>query len=265
MNKELVKLAAAQIVKNELSKTSGIFDWFTNDPIDYYGPGYLDANVGSMENLGLFSDEYDAAIEEKIISEMARKEDERPRRFEERVFGEDYDYTVGSGHGYRTRPLVGYAWDEETQSMMPQYGSEYHKGQDYEEPRGTPVLAPFAGEVTSSHYGTGGGNMSYMTPYYPDESLSNLSFAAMHLDEPTGHSAGDILEAGDPWGVVGSTGRSKGPHLHASARINENESVHPAYMARRLERLFDKYEETERFSPFTENDFESDDDRLYLP
>ena len=87
----------------------------------------------------------------------------------------------------------------------------------------------------------------------------------MHLDEPTGHSAGDVLEAGDPWGVVGSTGRSDGFHLHANARINDDASVHPAYMARKLERLFDKYEETERFSPFTESDFESDDDRLYLP
>jgi len=266
MNKEFAKLAAAAIVRNELSKSSGIFDWFTNNPSDYYSPAYveslLNANVESMDGLGLHAGEWAnhyAGLEQK-------REDLRPRSYSELVFGEgnEDEYSLGSPHGHRPRLLIEYAWDEETQSDMPIYGSSEHRGQDYRAGVGTQLYAPFGGEITSSHHDTGGGgNLSFLSPFYPDGSPSDLAFSAMHLAEPTGYERGDVVEPSDPWGLVGSTGRSSGPHLHAGAKVGDA-SVHPAFLTRKLDRLFDKYEEMGRYSPFTEEDFVSDDDYLYL-
>ncbi|ACB86452.1 peptidoglycan DD-metalloendopeptidase family protein [Natranaerobius thermophilus] len=86
-------------------------------------------------------------------------------------------------------------------------GAGFHSGVDFAAPRGTPVRAAASGTVTFSGYKGGYGNLiviehsgGYET-YYAHNSEN-------HVQE------GQQVNRGDVIGLVGSTGRSTGAHLH---------------------------------------------------
>jgi len=88
-----------------------------------------------------------------------------------------------------------------------------HSGTDFRSPLGTPVKSPAAGRValvadlyytgTTVVVDHGGGLYSLM---------AHLSAALVKV--------GDEVTAGAPLGKVGSTGRSTGPHLHWTVKLN---------------------------------------------
>ncbi len=86
-----------------------------------------------------------------------------------------------------------------------------HSGADYAAGKGTPVLAAGAGTVALAEEHFFAGKSVYV------DHGGGLLTMYFHLDgisvEP-----GDEVTAGDPLGVVGSTGRSTGPHLHFGVR-----------------------------------------------
>jgi murein DD-endopeptidase MepM/ murein hydrolase activator NlpD len=91
-------------------------------------------------------------------------------------------------------------------------GAMFHTGQDYPAPTGTPVAAAGRGCVESVGFNDGYGKLVVirhrlgMTSWY-----AHLS----RIDVPRGR----CVVAGDRIGLVGSTGRATGPHLHFELRV----------------------------------------------
>ena len=105
-----------------------------------------------------------------------------------------------SGYGWRKHPIDG--------------NRKFHEGIDFSADIGTPIYATGDGTVVKSGYTSGGyGNMviidhgfGYQTLYGHMKSISVLN--------------GSEIKRGDVIGTVGSTGYSKGPHLHYEVHIN---------------------------------------------
>lgn len=98
-------------------------------------------------------------------------------------------------------------------------GYEYHEGQDIDAQYGTPVLVAASGRVTVAGWQRGYGNVVYV------DHGNGLSTRYGHLSE-IDVSVGQAVTRGQTIGLVGSTGRSTGPHLHYEVRI-KNEPVDP--------------------------------------
>lgn len=111
-----------------------------------------------------------------------------------------------SGVGGRRNPFGGRGW-------------EYHEGQDIDATYGTPVQVAASGRVIIAGWQRGYGNVVYV------DHGSGLSTRYGHLSE-IDVSVGQTVSRGQTIGLVGSTGRSTGPHLHYEVRIN-NQPVDP--------------------------------------
>ncbi len=98
-------------------------------------------------------------------------------------------------------------------------GFEFHEGQDIDASYGTPVQVAASGKVTIAGWQRGYGNVVYV------DHGNGLSTRYGHLSA-IDVSIGQIVTLGQTIGLVGSTGRSTGPHLHYEVRIN-NQPVDP--------------------------------------
>ena len=104
-----------------------------------------------------------------------------------------------SPFGNRKAPLAG--------------ASTYHQGVDLAAPRGTSVYASRAGIVTVAGYSSSAGN------YVQINHQDGFSSIYMHLDTYC-VSAGQVVSGGQQIGTVGTTGISKGYHLHFGISYN---------------------------------------------
>jgi len=104
---------------------------------------------------------------------------------------------INSLYGRRTDPITGRPKD--------------HCGLDlkahYEE-----VLAMFDGHILDTGRNRGSGN--YITAKYGKYTVSYCHLSQIWV------RPGDLIFAGDPLGISGSTGRSTGPHLHITCRLS---------------------------------------------
>jgi len=98
-------------------------------------------------------------------------------------------------------------------------GYEYHEGQDIDAAYGTPVAVAASGRVIIAGWQRGYGNVVYV------DHGAGLSTRYGHLSE-IDVAVGQTVARGQTIGLVGSTGRSTGPHLHYEVRIN-NQPVDP--------------------------------------
>jgi len=98
-------------------------------------------------------------------------------------------------------------------------GFEYHEGQDIDASYGTPVMVAASGTITIAGRQRGYGNVIYV------DHGAGLSTRYGHLSE-IDVKIGQTVTRGQTIGLVGSTGRSTGPHLHYEVRIN-NQPVDP--------------------------------------
>jgi murein DD-endopeptidase MepM/ murein hydrolase activator NlpD len=98
-------------------------------------------------------------------------------------------------------------------------GYEFHEGQDIDATYGMPVQAAATGRVIIAGWQRGYGNVIYI------DHGNGLSTRYGHLSE-IDVSVGQTVNRGQTIGLVGSTGRSTGPHLHYEVRIN-NQPVDP--------------------------------------
>lgn len=104
---------------------------------------------------------------------------------------------MASGYGYRLDPIYG--------------TSKHHDGMDFTSPIGTPVYATADGTVTSAEWNSGYGNKVDISHGY------NYLTRYAHLSEIKVRP-GQEVHRGDLIGLVGSTGKSTGPHLHYEVR-----------------------------------------------
>ena len=95
-----------------------------------------------------------------------------------------------------------------------------HMGLDIAAPAGTPVYAMQEGVVSFSGVKGGYGNcikinhFFYLVPELPQVTTLYGHLSTMYVNE------GDIVKRGQVIGLIGSTGRSTGPHLHYEVLYN---------------------------------------------
>ncbi|MDQ3321751.1 MAG: M23 family metallopeptidase [Acidobacteriota bacterium] len=103
--------------------------------------------------------------------------------------------------GQRRNPFGGYSY-------------EFHAGLDIGGDMGDVIVAPANGVVSKADWMGGYGNMVEINHG------NGLTTRYGHLSR-IGVRAGDKLQRGQVLGLVGSTGRSTGPHLHFEVRLND--------------------------------------------
>ncbi len=103
--------------------------------------------------------------------------------------------------GQRRNPFGGYSY-------------EFHAGLDIGGDMGDVVVAPANGVVSKADWLGGYGNMVEINHG------NGLTTRYGHLSR-IGVRAGEKLQRGQVLGLVGSTGRSTGPHLHFEVRLND--------------------------------------------
>ncbi len=120
---------------------------------------------------------------------------------------------ISSYYGWRPNAIES-NWRKRLEKM------EYHSGIDIPAPKGTPVQVAADGVVLSSDFNDVSGNSicvqhdnGWFTCYY-------------HLDERKAEK-GDRVKQGDVIGLVGTTGRSTGNHLHFGLLDRSMKPVNP--------------------------------------
>ncbi len=108
-----------------------------------------------------------------------------------------YSVPVTSNYGWRMNPVTT-IWS-------------FHSGIDLGAPFGTPVLAAKSGKVEFAGWGGGYGNLVEL-----DHGSTGTRYA--HLEAIYVYQ-GQTIAQGQQIGMVGSTGRSTGPHLHFEIMI----------------------------------------------
>lgn len=90
---------------------------------------------------------------------------------------------------------------------------QFHNGLDIAAPSGSPILAAYDGDVVAASYSSTMGN--YVMINHGDGLYTIYMHAsALYV------SKGQSVVRGEKIAAVGSTGRSTGPHLHFSVRLN---------------------------------------------
>lgn len=146
-----------------------------------------------------------AALEKAVAEEKARLEAENARA---RIYN----------GGMFAWPCPGYKRisDEYGNRIHPILGTQqFHNGLDMAAPSGTAILAAYDGDVVAAAYSGSMGN------YIMIDHGSGLYTIYMHCSALY-VSKGQSVSKGQNIAAVGSTGRSTGPHLHFSVRLNGN-------------------------------------------
>lgn len=175
--------------------------------------GEIVAYQSDINNKAAAIAEYEADIKEQneiIASLEAAVAAERKRIAEANGTRLTYDggvfcfpapsYTrVSDDYGNRIHPILGI--------------QQFHNGVDLAAPNGSPILAAYDGEVVAATYSGSMGN--YIMIDHGDSMYTIYMHAsALYV------SKGDLVSKGEKIAAVGSTGRSTGPHLHFSVRVN---------------------------------------------
>ncbi len=106
---------------------------------------------------------------------------------------------ISDDYGWRTHPILGV--------------QQFHNGVDMAAPSGSPILAAAEGEVIAATYNATMGN------YVMIDHGGGLFTIYMHASALY-VSSGNRVSKGEEIAAIGSTGRSTGPHLHFSVRLN---------------------------------------------
>ena len=106
---------------------------------------------------------------------------------------------ISSGFGYRSDPFNG--------------GAAMHAGLDFRGNVGAPIHAAADGKVT--FVGTKSGYGKVIEISHGNGMMTRYA----HMSAWKAR-AGQVVSAGDMIGLIGSTGRSTGPHLHFEVRIH---------------------------------------------
>lgn len=108
---------------------------------------------------------------------------------------------INNEFGFRRNPFGGRAY-------------EFHGGMDIDGERGDMVIAPATGVVSEAGWKGGYGNMIEI------DHGNGLKTRYGHLSKVEVED-GQQISRGQMIGLVGSTGRSTGPHLHYELRVND--------------------------------------------
>ncbi len=142
-----------------------------------------------------------ASLEQAVAAEKQQLEEANRRRYDGGKFAwpaPSYK-RISDDYGNRIHPTLGV--------------QQFHNGIDMAAPSGSPILAAYDGEVVAAAYNNSMGN------YVMIDHGDGLYTIYMHASALY-VSKGAHVARGEQIGAVGSTGRSTGPHLHFSVRLN---------------------------------------------
>lgn len=96
-----------------------------------------------------------------------------------------------------------------------QRGMQPHSGTDWARPRGTRIPAIAKGTIRLIQFSKVLGWVVVQTAMDKDGKIWYLGYC--HMDDRPGYEVGQKIVKGQTIGLIGSTGQSSGPHLHATA------------------------------------------------
>ena len=142
-----------------------------------------------------------AALEQAVEAEKKQLEEaNRPKYDGGRFKWPAPSYTrISDDYGNRIHPTLGV--------------QQFHNGVDLAAPSGSPILAAYDGSVVAAAYNGSMGNY-IMIDHGDGRYTIYMHASALYV------SKGAHVSKGDQIAAVGSTGRSTGPHLHFSVRLN---------------------------------------------
>ena len=108
---------------------------------------------------------------------------------------------INNEFGFRRNPFGGRSY-------------EFHSGMDIDGERGDLIAAPANGTIIKAGWEGGYGNLIEI------DHGNGLTSRYGHLSK-IGVQIGDAIQRGQLIGLIGSTGRSTGPHLHYEVRLND--------------------------------------------
>ncbi|MBD1836669.1 M23 family metallopeptidase [Coleofasciculus sp. FACHB-501] len=156
----------------------------------------------------------------KVIAEELdfQKSNSQISEYSPEILQSDHPITPMSGYIMPTKGTI-------TSGYGKRWG-KMHKGIDIAAPVGTPVVAAAPGVVVYARWNTGGyGNL--VDIQHPDGSLTRYGHNSRLLVRE-----GQQVSQGEAIALVGSTGRSTGPHCHFEIRTGEGIAVNPAPLMR---------------------------------
>ena len=202
-------------VKDQEDSVSALID-AKEDEINQYNKSIQSKEAEVQEYLNMIAaqDAQIKALEAAIAAETAALE-ELARQAEEN--GEQSGSTLPKYDGGKfTFPAPGYTRisDDYGSRIHPTLGvQQFHNGIDLAAPSGSSILAAYSGTVIAADYSSTMGN--YIMINHGDGVITIYMHASSLLV-----SKGASVSQGQKIALVGSTGRSTGPHLHFSVRVN---------------------------------------------
>ncbi len=162
---------------------------------------------GLFEQDSLSNDVYTTLADMEVARAMTKKEAMGLEKLVEKAL-ESYDgNSTGNSKG-TSHPAVGVVSSPFGLRADPFTGEKrLHKGIDLAMPKGSPISAVAAGKVVYSGHANGYGNTVVLD--HGNGIITRYAHNQVNLV-----SVGDAVEAGQEIALVGSTGRSTGPHLH---------------------------------------------------
>lgn len=142
-----------------------------------------------------------AALEKAVEADKAKLEEENKVKYDGGMFQmpcPSYK-RISDDYGSRMHPILNV--------------EKFHNGVDFAAPSGSPILAAYDGRVVAATYNSSMGN------YVMIDHGDGLYTIYMHASKLY-VSSGQTVTKGEQIAAVGSTGRSTGPHLHFSVRLN---------------------------------------------
>jgi murein DD-endopeptidase MepM/ murein hydrolase activator NlpD len=140
--------------------------------------------------------------------------------------GADYAGRIldtGGGNPFRVLPVEGLGLEDFSNDWLAQRVGHLHQGNDLFAPAGTPVYAPFGGELDYQTGGLGGLSYKVSNPNKGYVYGAHLQGFAPDLTE------GERIRRGELLGYVGNTGNARGtsPHLHFEYHPQGGSAVNP--------------------------------------
>ncbi len=148
----------------------------------------------NLDNIELLTDYY-----EEVLRDLDKKLSSFP-------LGVPHPGSISSRFGYRPNPFTN-------------RGRELHSGVDLKGRRGDLVKSTASGRVAFAGYESGYGYVVKI------KHANNYETRYAHLTKPL-VKKGEKVEAGSSVGLLGSTGRSTGPHLHYEI-LKNNKKINP--------------------------------------
>jgi murein DD-endopeptidase MepM/ murein hydrolase activator NlpD len=160
-------------------------------PLDHPSLAQLDKTLGAMEQRAEQHGDVFTLAESRLFESRLKAlmvPNTRP-----------VDAEVGSGFGFRADPFTG--------------RSALHTGLDFAADPGTPIFAAAGGVVASADYHAQYGNLLEIDH---GNGLTTRYAHAQRIQV----KVGDLVKRGQQVALVGSTGRSTGPHLHFEVLVD---------------------------------------------